>query len=73
MIPYSTNAYQSLSCGPELMVRGIDDGKFQPQRVLELTFDLKNSKIDCKELGKLLAKMSNLNYLDIMGINDDNY
>ena len=63
MIPQSTNAYHSLYCSPELMLRGIDDGKFQPQRVLKLTLDMENSKIDCKEVGELLATMSNLNFL----------
>ena len=28
MIPLSLNGYQELECGPELMIRGIEDAKF---------------------------------------------
>ena len=34
---------------------------------------MENSKIDCKQLGELLATMISLNNLEIKEINDENY
>ncbi len=47
------------------MVRGIVDGKFKPYRVLSLSLEMKDCKIDSKEFGELLANMTNLNSLVI--------
>ncbi len=55
MIPLPASSYRELICVPELMVRGIKDEKFKPQRVLTLTLNMINCEIDGKELGGLLA------------------
>ncbi len=48
MIPLSLNGYQELKCKPELMIRGIEDAKFQPLNILYMTLNMYNCKIDCK-------------------------
>ncbi len=48
MIPYSLNGYQELLCSPELMIRGIQDAKFQHLNILKLTLNMSDSEIDCK-------------------------
>ena len=48
-------SYRELGCKPELIVRGIKDEIFKPQRVIILTLEMSDCNIDGKELGGLLA------------------
>ncbi len=48
IIPLSLNGYQELECKPELMIRGIQDAKFQPLNILKLNLNMEFCHIDCK-------------------------
>ncbi len=67
------NGYQELECKPELMIRGIQDAKFKPLKVLKLTLNMGDLKIDSKKFKAALFSMTNLNYLKLYNINDKNY